>query len=405
MGRKHRIRWEDMDKSRSDIELALQSIQQAKALKSARTLQWYRSNLGDLRAWLLEFGYPTTLGDITPEMVRGYLAEEAARQYKVFHRRRKDPETGLYEHYRVELPGRLSEHSLNSKIRCLRAFGRWLVREKWITDSPFEGLELAGAPKLRKKVLSEDEINRIFSLLNDKTDTGARDKALLWLFLDTGIRLSELASLSLANVNLTDRDDGPWIQVIGKDRKERRIGLSAGARDAVLHYVKFFRPEWIPYPPQRTLDLEARGIKLVKKPLFLTVEVRGTDRACGQQLLPNAIQLIVARIEEKAGISGLSCHTFRRTFATQNLELGASPLDIMWDLGHSSLTMTNYYASLADQNRMRRHRQFSYMERMGRGDRSEGTRGARTRRDPGPSPRQLPAERVSHRPPRRPRSA
>ncbi len=384
MGRRNRIQWGDMDKSKSDIALALESLQRAKALKSARTLQWYRSNVGDFRAWLVETGHSTVLAEITVEIVREYLAEEGARRYKVAYRRRKNHETGGYEHYRVELPGKLSEHSLNSKIRCLRAFGRWLVREQWLEDSPFEGMELAGAPKLRKKVLSEDEINRLFALLNDRTDIGARDRAILWLFLDTGIRLSELATLSLASANLTDRDDGPWIQVIGKDRKDRRIGLSPGAREAVQHYVKYFRPDWLRYPPKRALELEAKGIKLVDKPLFLTVEVHGIDRPCGQQLLPSAIQLIVARLGQKAGIRGVSPHAFRRTFATQNLELGASPLDVMHELGHSSLTMTNYYASLADQSRMRRHRQFSYMERVTRTEKTGVGRGSRADRDPTP---------------------
>ncbi len=395
MGRNNRIRWEDMDKSKSDIQVALAAIQQAKALKSARTQQWYQSNITTFRGWLVEAGYPTTLSNITADMVRGFLAEEASRRFKVAYRRRKTIETGEYERYRVELPGRLSEHSLNTKIRCLRSFGRWLVREKWIADSPFEGLELAGAPKLRKKVLSEDEINRLFSMFNDKTDIGARDKAILWLFLDTGIRLSELATLTLDSINLTDENDGPWVQVIGKDRKERRIGLSAGACNAVRHYVEFFRPECLRYAPKRSRELEARGIKLVETPLFLTVEVRGIDRSCGQQLLPNAIQLIIVRLGQRAGIRGLSCHTFRRTFATQNLELGASPLDIMWDLGHSSLTMTNYYASLADQNRMRRHRQFSYMERMARNIAPDPSRRTKGQQDAEPpeSSRRLPVER------------
>ncbi len=233
MARRNRIQWGEMDKTRSDVALALQALQQAKALKSARTLQWYRSHVGDFRAWLVETGYPTTLADITPEIVREYLSEEGARRYKVAYRRRKNPETGLFEQYRVELPGRLSEHSLNSKIRCLRAFGRWLVREGWLEASPFDGLELAGAPKLRKKVLSEDEINHLFSLLNDKTDIGARDKAILWLFLDTGIRLSELATLSLDRVNLTYQDDGPWVQVIGKDLSLlRENGLSRTLRES-----------------------------------------------------------------------------------------------------------------------------------------------------------------------------
>jgi site-specific recombinase XerD len=277
MGKSVRIRWQDVDKSQADIQLALEALEQAKALKVARTRQWYRTNVGALRAT----GQSTILADLTPENVQAYLAEEATRDRRAI-RRRWTPQSAEYQPEEISLPGRLSEHSLNSKIRCLRAFGRWLVTHGWLAVSSFEGIELASAPKLRKKVLSEHEINRLFALLNDQTDTGARDRAILWLFLDTGIRLSELASLSLDRINLSDQHDGPWIQVLGKDRTERRIGLCPGARQAVQHYVTFFRPQWLPYGPSRIRDLEARGIQIVTDPLFLTVTVGGLDRPAGR---------------------------------------------------------------------------------------------------------------------------
>jgi site-specific recombinase XerD len=350
---------------------------QAKALKADRTREWYRANVGYFRAWLVANDHSPILAHVTSEVVHGYVAAEAGRRVRLRYRQSWNAESKAYERICIQMPGRLSEHSLNSRIRALRAFGRWLVRNGWLAANPFATLELAGAPKLRKQVLSEDEINRLFSVLNEQTDIGARDRAILWLFLDTGVRLSELASLTMRNVNLRDEDDGPWIQVIGKDRKERRIGLSQGARQAVRHYVEFFRPPWVRFPQARVRELERRGIRVVDEPLFLTVHVHGLDRASGQQLLPNAVQLIVSRLGKRAGFKTLSCHTFRRTFATQNLELGASPLDIMWDLGHSSLTMTNHYASLADQNRMSRHRQFSYMERIARSGKAEPVRKGR----------------------------
>jgi site-specific recombinase XerD len=198
-----------VDKSQADIQVALAALVEAKALKASRTREWYRSNVGAFRDWLLTQGYATSLGGNYPELAQAYLAAEAARPHRLAYRRRRNPATGGHNRYAVQLPGRLSEHSLNSRIRCLRAFGRWLVRERWIASSPFEGLELAGAPRLRKKVLSEDEINRLFTLLNERTDIGSRDRAILWLFLDTGIRLSELSTLTLSSVNLTDQDDGP----------------------------------------------------------------------------------------------------------------------------------------------------------------------------------------------------
>ncbi len=126
--RGRRIRWEDVDRSRCDIQVALEALEQAKALKSPRTLGWYRSTVRAFREWLSECGYPTIIAELTPEIVQTYLADEAQRNYRRGHRIRHDHQTGEIIRYLVEIPGRLSEHSLNTTIRCLRAFGRWLVK-------------------------------------------------------------------------------------------------------------------------------------------------------------------------------------------------------------------------------------------------------------------------------------
>src|SRR5688572_16279440 len=138
MGRSGRIRWDDVDKSQADIQVALAALVQAKALKASRTREWYLSNLGAFRDWLLAQGYAASLSGIQSELAQAYLAAEASRLYRLAYRRRRNLATGGYDRYAVRLPGRLSEHSLNSRIRCLRAFGRWLVREHWLASSPFE---------------------------------------------------------------------------------------------------------------------------------------------------------------------------------------------------------------------------------------------------------------------------
>ena len=90
MGTKNRIRWHDVDKSQADLQLALDALQQTKALKSARTRGWYQSNVGAFRAWLVDTGQPVTLSEISAEMVHAYLAEEAVRPYRLVCRQRRD---------------------------------------------------------------------------------------------------------------------------------------------------------------------------------------------------------------------------------------------------------------------------------------------------------------------------
>jgi hypothetical protein len=72
-----RIRWKDVDRSKTDIQFALESLEQAKALKSPRTLAWYRGNVRAIREWLIADGHSTVLADLTVEIVQSFIAAEA----------------------------------------------------------------------------------------------------------------------------------------------------------------------------------------------------------------------------------------------------------------------------------------------------------------------------------------
>jgi site-specific recombinase XerD len=384
MVQSHFTRREIMTKAKLDIKEALRAVLQGKRLKSVRTAQWYETNVGALRAWLEEKGHSTLIGDLTEELVTSFMDDEASRCFKVAHRRMRNEDTGEIEVRVVKVPCEgLSPVSLDSKRRCLQAFGNRLVERGWLARNPFNAIEKAKLAKIQKKVLKPWEIEALIDGVNGQTAIGARDKAILYTFFDTGIRVSELSSLSMAKINLSDEDGGPWIRVLGKDAEERRIGLGEGASEAIHHYIEGFRPDWVPFPPERAEKLKNDGIRLAKNPVLLTVRGRGWGRgqAGGQQLTPNAISLIIYRLSRKLGIEEVSCHTARRTFATRSIESGVNLYDVMDDLGHSSIDQTLYYASLAEVDRVRRHQENSYMDPIGY--RLDGKRERRAQDAPG----------------------
>ena len=100
-------------------------------------------------------------------------------------------------------------------------------------------MKVPKAPKKVLKTLSEEEIKRLFSSLDQNTAAGCRDAAMLILFLDTGLRCAELLHLGVEDVHLGDQ----WVKVMGKGQKERVVPLGSRASKMLQRYFYYFRPE------------------------------------------------------------------------------------------------------------------------------------------------------------------
>ena len=179
-------------------------------------------------------------------------------------------------------------------------------RHQIITGEEFEKLLLACAASNEEEQLAERAV--------------ARNRAILWAFYDTGIRVCELTNLRVGDF---DRKQG-LITVKGKGSKERRIALGQNCLRNLLHYLDYHRPN----------EQELAEWGSLSEDHLLLSETR-------QPMTKNGITLLFARLKERAGITGkrMSPHTFRRTFALRYLELSHDPFSLQKLLGYEDMAM------------------------------------------------------------------
>jgi site-specific recombinase XerD len=209
-------------------------------------------------------------------------------------------------------------YSYHAKYRALRAFLKWCVRQKYILESPLT----FGPPKLPdiiKPAFTDGELRRIISACQGSL--GLRNKAMVLMLVDTGIRREELARIKLVDINL----DAKQISVMGKSRKQRLLPISPVTLKTIWSYLKARRN------PSEYLWLSEEG-----RPL--------TGDGVGQ---------MIQDLMKKAGIGNhkASCHVFRHTFANSFLDNGGDPLDLQYLLGHASLKMVEQYSRAHKQRR------------------------------------------------------
>lgn len=213
--------------------------------------------------------------------------------------------------------------SVARKLSALRAFGRYLRREGWISSDP---AALAVAPRREQKVpahLSIDEMLRLLEMPNVSEPLGSRDRAILELFYASGLRLSELVGLDLDDLNLRAR----IVRVMGKGGKERLVPFGTSSESALR--------AWLPH---RAPLAESRKRRTgdAADPLFVSFH--------GTRLSGRSVQRLVARYV--AGCStrfGISPHALRHSFATHLLARGADLRAIQELLGHARLSTTQRY--------------------------------------------------------------
>jgi integrase/recombinase XerD len=208
-----------------------------------------------------------------------------------------------------------------------------LVREKLTQSNPSD---LIDGPKMEKKIpsfLTFEEITRILKVPNLKRTQGIRDRAILELMYATGLRVSEAASLKLADINT----EVGFIKCKGKGSKERIVPLGKVAHEFLDKYTTLSRPVLLHQKESINLFL-AQG---------------------GRSLSRQSIWKMIKKTVHGAGIrKHVSPHTLRHSFATHLLERGADLRSVQEMLGHSSITTTQIYTHI-NQSRLKQiHNQF-----------------------------------------------
>ena len=218
----------------------------------------------------------------------------------------------------------MSDRSLAHNVSVIRTFYKFLLIEKLIEKNPTEFLEL---PKLKKSlptVLSKEEVENLLDI-NLVDNFSCRNKAMLELMYSTGLRVSELVSLKLNNVDF----DNCIIKTIGKGNKERIIPIS----DYALYYLKTYINEY-------------RG-SMMKKNIHDYVFVNNHGKEMTRQGFFKIIKNIAFQKNIKTPISP---HTLRHSFATHLLDYGADLRRIQEMLGHSNLSTTQIYTHVSSEH-------------------------------------------------------
>jgi len=223
--------------------------------------------------------------------------------------------------------------SIARKLSAVRTFFRFLVREQFLERSP---LLLVPAPKARRAlptVLTVDEVERLIDVPHEETPLGTRDDCLLEVMYATGLRVSELLSLRIDQIDWTQR----VIHVMGKGQKERLVLLGDLAMDALERYVHESRPGLL-----RGKTCDSLFVSNIGRPL----SVRG-------------FHLVLQRRLRLVGIERhVTPHTLRHSFATHLLEGGADLRLVLELLGHANVSTTQVYTHVTNPQLRAVHRKF-----------------------------------------------
>jgi site-specific recombinase XerD len=301
--------------------------------KSPKTVIWYSRILRYLGDYLKAQGLPDDLDHLKVDVVREFI----------LHLQTKKKWDG---HPGLNGGGHLRAISVQTYVRGVKGFFSWLQREGYTEENRLAHLKPPKAPKTLAEVLTDEEVRRILASLNPETPTGCRDRAVLITLLDTGLRLSEVAGIRMADVHI---DEG-YLKVMGKGAKERIVPMGGLAQKALLRYIHHFREEPLTFDDDR---------------IFLTLE--------GRAMSGDAVQLMIKRLARKSGVERLHPHLCRHTFATNYLINGGDVFTLQQILGHTTLEMVRRYVNLASAHVMVQHRKFSPMDRMKLGTLSRGS--------------------------------
>jgi len=223
-----------------------------------------------------------------------------------------------------------SPRSISRYLSAYRQFYRWLLREGKIKADPVALIESPKTGRGLPKALSEEQVESLLAAPDTATLLGMRDRAMLELMYATGLRVSELVGLELANLNLNQG----VIRVVGKGQKERLVPIGAEAHDSLILYLSDGRPEIL------------KGVQTDS--VFVTTRKAGMTR--------QAFWYMVQRYATQCQISKkLSPHMLRHSFATHLLNHGADLRVVQLLLGHSDLSTTQIYTHIAREGLKRMH--------------------------------------------------
>jgi site-specific recombinase XerD len=261
-----------------------------------------------------------------------------------------DDISGWFAHLRTTPGARgkvRSERTVQTYARSARAFFHWLIRRETLEHNPFDHVVFPKVGRPLIQTITTEEFEKLLLACAPPNETGpfaeratVRNRAILWLLYDTGIRVSELTNLRVEDL---DRKKGV-VTVLGKGSKERRIALGQNCLRNLSYYLDKHRPD-----EEELAEWGSAG----EDHLFLS-ETR-------LPLTKNGMEMLFKRLKARAGIIGkrISPHILRHTFAIRYLMLGNDPFSLQELLGHEDLSTVKNYMHMNDVMIQEQKRKYS----------------------------------------------
>ena len=214
--------------------------------------------------------------------------------------------------------------SVSRILSSLKRFFRFCLREQIIEEDPTASIDAPKAALRLPSTLTEEEVEALIDAPDPQTPIGLRDRCMLELLYATGLRVSELVSLTLGQISVSDQ----MVRTFGKGNKERIVPLGEIAADWVARYLTEARPVLMKHKQTHWLFVTSRQESMTRQAFWYRI------KAYAQIAIPH---------------KSISPHTLRHAFATHLINHGADLRAVQLLLGHSDITTTQIYTHVAKE--------------------------------------------------------
>ena len=219
-----------------------------------------------------------------------------------------------------------AEATVARKVAALKSFFQYLQAEGTIRGNPAESLESPRVGRSLPKPLSVTQVDELLEQpLKRNTPEARRDRAMLELLYAAGLRVSELVSLNVEDLNMS----GPYVRCMGKGSKERTIPIHEQAAGAVVAYLDDGRAALVKARKESALFVNRRGERLTRQGFWLILKQYAKEANIASPVTP---------------------HTLRHSFATHMLRGGAPLRNVQELLGHANISTTQVYTQVANEH-------------------------------------------------------
>ncbi|MFC1958566.1 tyrosine-type recombinase/integrase [Chloroflexota bacterium] len=282
--------------------------------KSPNTVTFYKGILDRYTWYLNEFN----LDEVTPMTIRSFLGYIQSTEHR-------------WGSNNSRANRKAGQVTVQRYYTGLKVFFNWCVVEDYLVTSPMATLKKPKAPKKVVKAISAQDITKLLSAVNGRDFNSIRNKAVLLIALDSGLRLSEITNLKLSDVR------SEILTVMGKGSKQRVVRIGAKAQKAIWRYI------------------------MVREPVTDGCEALWVSRN-GQSMGVSGIQQMVVKLGNRLGIK-VSPHRLRHSFALHYLRNGGDVFTLQTLLGHSTLEIVKgYLGSLSSDDAINSHKRYSPMD-------------------------------------------